>query len=227
MKKVAFLTVLSIALFAIPVNVEIYFSPNGGCQQAVIDATNQAGGKIDVAMYIFTEGDIAKALIAAKDRGVQVRVVLDGGNVNSTYSKAKFLANNDIPVKYETEAGLLHNKFAVIDDSITLTGSFNWTANAETRNHENLLVITSKSLAAKYEAVFAALWLASSALGSASSSSTINQVAPSQDAETVYITSTGAKYHRAGCRYLSRSCIPISKAEAIRRGYTPCSVCNP
>jgi len=43
----------------------------------------------------------------------------------------------------------------------------------------------------------------------------------------VYITKTGSKYHRSGCRYLSRSKIPIMKSEAIARGYTPCSVCNP
>jgi ABC-type Zn uptake system ZnuABC Zn-binding protein ZnuA len=47
-----------------------------------------------------------------------------------------------------------------------------------------------------------------------------------QQEQTVYITKTGAKYHRAGCRYLSKSCIPISLSDA-RRSYTPCSVCNP
>jgi len=45
--------------------------------------------------------------------------------------------------------------------------------------------------------------------------------------DTVYITNTGAKYHRAGCRYLSKSCISISRSEAIDQGYTPCSVCKP
>jgi len=45
--------------------------------------------------------------------------------------------------------------------------------------------------------------------------------------DIVYITRTGAKYHRAGCRYLSQSCIRIERVEAIRRGYTPCSVCHP
>jgi len=43
----------------------------------------------------------------------------------------------------------------------------------------------------------------------------------------VYITKTGAKYHRAGCRYLSKSSIPIELKDAISRGYTPCSVCRP
>ena len=44
---------------------------------------------------------------------------------------------------------------------------------------------------------------------------------------TVYVTKTGAKYHAAGCRYLSKSQIPISLKDAKARGYTPCSVCNP
>lgn len=44
---------------------------------------------------------------------------------------------------------------------------------------------------------------------------------------TVYITRTGSKYHANGCRYLSRSKIPISKASAQAQGYTPCSVCHP
>lgn len=43
---------------------------------------------------------------------------------------------------------------------------------------------------------------------------------------TVYITKTGKKYHAYGCRYLKRSCIPISLAKAKKRGYTPCSVCG-
>ena len=45
--------------------------------------------------------------------------------------------------------------------------------------------------------------------------------------DIVYITKTGKKYHRAGCRYLSKSAIPIERKEAIARGYTPCSVCKP
>ena len=44
---------------------------------------------------------------------------------------------------------------------------------------------------------------------------------------TVYITNTGEKYHRAGCRYLSKSKIAISLSKAKAEGYTPCSVCKP
>lgn len=55
-------------------------------------------------------------------------------------------------------------------------------------------------------------------------------VAPTQTVpptDIVYITRTGEKYHRAGCQYLSKSQIPIERAEAIKKGYTPCSVCRP
>ncbi|MBE6588350.1 MAG: hypothetical protein E7647_08060 [Ruminococcaceae bacterium] len=44
---------------------------------------------------------------------------------------------------------------------------------------------------------------------------------------TVYITETGEKYHRTGCRHLNKSMIPISRDEAVAAGYTPCSVCDP
>ena len=56
---------------------------------------------------------------------------------------------------------------------------------------------------------------------------TYSQPGYSTNEATVYITRTGAKYHRAGCRYLKKSCIPISLNEAKQRGYTPCSVCGP
>lgn len=44
---------------------------------------------------------------------------------------------------------------------------------------------------------------------------------------TVYITRTGTKYHRAGCRSLAKSSIPISLKDAVAKGYDPCSLCNP
>jgi len=145
-------------------------------------------------------------------------VLLDGDNVDMNYSKAESLVDNGIPVRHETGTGLMHNKFAVVDDSITLTGSFNWTRAAESANDENLLKITSPDLARQYAEEFSELWAMAAVFAPA---------APSPQQETVYITRTGAKYHRAGCRYLSRSCIPISLSEAKRRGYTPCSVCRP
>lgn len=44
---------------------------------------------------------------------------------------------------------------------------------------------------------------------------------------TVYITKSGEKYHKAGCRYLSKSQIKTTKKEAIKNGYGACKVCKP
>ena len=59
-----------------------------------------------------------------------------------------------------------------------------------------------------------------------SSSETV-QEASASTSYTVYITKTGEKYHRDGCRYLKKSQIAIDKNAAVAQGYTPCSVCNP
>ncbi|WP_279146695.1 MULTISPECIES: ComEC/Rec2 family competence protein [Clostridium] len=53
------------------------------------------------------------------------------------------------------------------------------------------------------------------------------QTSNSQKEETVYITNSGKKYHRTGCKYLNKSCTEIKKSDAVKRGYTPCSKCNP
>ena len=45
--------------------------------------------------------------------------------------------------------------------------------------------------------------------------------------QTVFVTRTGKKYHRDGCRYLATSKIPISLKDAKARGYTACKVCHP
>ena len=48
-----------------------------------------------------------------------------------------------------------------------------------------------------------------------------------QQETVVYITKTGEKYHRDGCRYLSQSKIKVSRAEAVKNGFQACKVCKP
>ena len=66
----------------------------------------------------------------------------------------------------------------------------------------------------------------SSSGGSSSSSVPAAYSSSDDQSETVYVTDTGSKYHSAGCRYLKKSQIPMSLAEARRQGYTACSVCG-
>lgn len=136
----------------------VYFSPNGGCQQAVVTQINKAQKSIDIAMYSFTSREIAQALVAAKQRQVKVKIVLDIAQIKDLYSKSRYLMSKGFNVKFHMGPGLMHNKFAVIDDQVLLTGSFNWTITADKRNTENLLVITDKDLAQKFTKEFKHLW---------------------------------------------------------------------
>lgn len=146
--------------------VKVFFSPNGGCQDAVIYEIQRARKSIDVAMYAFTSRPIARAILDAYRRGVKVRVVMDKRFATSSrFSKYSFLKKRGIPVKLVSpppgkggRVGLMHHKFAVIDGKVLLTGSFNWTASAEKLNYENLLVFYSERIAKIYEREFERLW---------------------------------------------------------------------
>jgi len=110
-------------------------------------------------MYTFTDREIAQAIIRAKDRGVNIKIYLDRSQVNAKYSKSRYFINNGIEgIRISSNNYIMHNKFAVIDNKIVITGSYNWTASAGERNDENLLVIDDKNIIEKYQNQFNNLW---------------------------------------------------------------------
>jgi len=149
--------------------VRVFFSPKGGCEEAILAQLDGAHSYIHVAMYAFTSRYLSQALVRAKGRGVEVKVVLDRSfQEESEYSKGDYLRRKGIPVKLVTPVemrgvkvikGLMHHKFAVIDGRVVVTGSYNWTARAEKVNYENLLIfLDSPGLAGAYEEEFQRLW---------------------------------------------------------------------
>ena len=131
-------------------NWEVYFSPHGGCTDAIIKELNKAKSTILVQAYSFTSAPIAKALLNAHKRRVKVEVILDKGKRTQNYSSATFLYNQGIPVKIDAQHTIAHNKVMIIDGETIITGSFNFTKAAEENNAENLLVIGDKKLAERY-----------------------------------------------------------------------------
>ncbi|RME03571.1 MAG: phospholipase D family protein [Planctomycetota bacterium] len=159
---------LGFCLFVSPVyagkaRVRVYFSPRGGAEKAILQLIRSAREEILVAIYMFTNRAIAGKLIDAAKRGVRVSVLLDAKQKNIPYSQAKTLERYRIDIRYviprrgkgaDTRWSKFHHKFAVIDKKWVITGSYNWTGAAETKNQENLLVIYSKSLAKQYRKEF-------------------------------------------------------------------------
>ena len=160
---------------------EVWFSPNGGAEAALVQLIDGARTRIDAAVYTFTNRALAQAVVRAHKRGVKIRLILDG-NDESDYSKGYYLRQRGIDVRYARglvkqyrsrkkqsqksrkgrhrmrKYGLMHHKFAVVDGKSVSTGSFNWTASAERFNYENMLILKSPALARRYTRTFEEIW---------------------------------------------------------------------
>jgi phosphatidylserine/phosphatidylglycerophosphate/cardiolipin synthase-like enzyme len=130
--------------------IETYFSPKGGVTDAVVREIDAAEQTIFVQAYSFTSAKIAEALVNAHRRGVVVHVILDRSNVGEKYSYADFLAHSGVPVLIDARHEIAHNKIMILDGQVVITGSFNFTKQAETSNAENLLVIRDRQIAERY-----------------------------------------------------------------------------
>jgi phosphatidylserine/phosphatidylglycerophosphate/cardiolipin synthase-like enzyme len=136
-------------------DISVYFSPHGGAMAAILKNVNAARSTLDVDAYLITSKDIVDALKAAHDRGVKVRIVLDKNNMGGVYSYEAFFKKGAIPVWRDAKDRNAHDKIMLIDGSIIITGSFNFTDQSEDSNAENLLIIRDKpKLFAAYEAQF-------------------------------------------------------------------------
>jgi hypothetical protein len=222
--------------------IEVFFSPKGGCTEAVVRELNAAKSSVLVQAYSFTSAPIAKALLEAHKRGVQVEVVLDKSQRTEKYSEADFLVNVGIPVRIDDRHAIAHNKVMVIDGATVITGSFNFTKNAEANNAENLLVIRSPELAAKYAANWKVHADHSEPYGGRTEgySQTHRAAKPADPsppaaAETSdgYVASrNSAVFHKADCQSAAKISAKnliryATRDEAIQAGKKPCHECNP
>jgi phosphatidylserine/phosphatidylglycerophosphate/cardiolipin synthase-like enzyme len=122
-------------------SVECYFSPKGGCQAAIVRELMKARSEILVQAYSFTADPLTFALIEAKKSGVTVDVVLDKSNEIDHYSDLHFFIENEMDVRVDHEHAIAHNKIIIIDRKVVITGSYNFTNQAEGENAENVVIL--------------------------------------------------------------------------------------
>ncbi len=148
-------------------DIEVYFTPSYKALDAIVDLINVSTKSIDVAMYNFTSRPISHAIVVAKRRGVKIRVVLDRKSNDpkeNKWTKYTYLKPNGIDVRFAKphrhwdRDGIMHNKFAVIDNKIVITGSANWTASAFAINDENVIVLQRDDVTNVYKKEFERLW---------------------------------------------------------------------
>jgi len=140
------------------IDAQVAFSPDRGATELVIRTIDSAHATIRMAAYAFTSSPIAAALVEAHQRGIDVKVVVDKSNVTARYTAATFLANQGVPVTVDYQYSIMHDKFIVVDGMTVEEGSFNYTASAESRNAENVLVLHDASVAGQYGKEWDRLW---------------------------------------------------------------------
>ena len=130
--------------------VAVCFAPEDDCAAFAEHAIADAEREILVSAYRLTVGSgIVGALIRAKERGVDVRVIADRSAPCGRGSGVEPLTAAGVPVWIDDRARLAHAKTMVIDGAVTLQGSYNWTRGAAA-NSEDLNLISSPSVAAAY-----------------------------------------------------------------------------
>ena len=151
------LLVLAVAAPVPAEQIQVCFAPPvaGSCDPliTVLRMIGDARTTIRIQMYSLTLQEVVSALVRAKRRGVDVRVIVDRSELHQDRNdsfRVAALASAGVPVLVDSVPGLMHNKVMVIDGETVLTGSFNYTWGAEHLNAENLLVLRAPALAAEY-----------------------------------------------------------------------------
>jgi len=143
--------------------LETYFSPDDGVATRLLDLVSSAQGSVHFMAYSFTSDDLAQALIERAGAGVEVSGILEESQARSnTGGEYENLRQSGVDVRLGGQSGNMHHKVLIIDGSIVVAGSYNFSQSAETRNDENVLIIHNPEIAAQYLAEFERLYAAAS-----------------------------------------------------------------
>lgn len=138
---------------------KVFFSPGLECVQQIIRQFQECRKSVDVCVFTITDDRITRAIIAAFQRGVNVRVLSDNDKSHDLGSDIRRLADAGIPCKMDVgNEAHMHHKFAIFDGQILLNGSFNWTRSASEMNEENLIVTEDADMIAAFSDRFELLW---------------------------------------------------------------------
>ena len=137
---------------------EAHFSPRNEVYRRVVRALEVTRARADIAVFTITDDRISSALLAAHQRGVTLRIVSDNDKAHDVGSDIERLARAGIAVRLDRQPVHMHHKFAVFDQQLLVTGSYNWTRSASDENAENLLVTADADLVAAFSAEFEHCW---------------------------------------------------------------------
>src|SRR5262245_18551397 len=156
-----FLLILTIcSVPASATTVEVLYAPEDAPLDRVVALYNRAHRYLYVAVYGLSNPRSVEALVAAKKRGIDVRVLTDRERLDDPKQRAAVstLQLAGIPIRVNQHDGLMHMKQVVVDDEVNVSGSMNHTTSGNRYNDERLDLITDKAITAKARDKFLAMW---------------------------------------------------------------------
>ena len=137
---------------------EACFSPGETCPTKIAGLIKSAKQSIDVCVFTITDDRISKPLQDAHRRKVKVRIITDNDKAEDQGSDIELLQRVGIPVVMDQTQYHMHHKFAIFDQSLLLTGSYNWTRSAASSNEENFILTADATLLKAFITQFEKLW---------------------------------------------------------------------
>lgn len=141
---------------------EVFFSPDDDVQAVLLDLINKEQKSLKIAIFIFTDDALARAVIAAKHRGVIVELIVDPSKMKERYSKIGLLQKEGVSIfeynpdhNKDKRSNIMHHKFIIFgssgsQSSFVWTGSFNFTQSAGKRNQENAIILHDPEVIKKF-----------------------------------------------------------------------------
>jgi mitochondrial cardiolipin hydrolase len=140
----------------------VAFTRNDSVTKLIAGLVSTSRASVDAAMYRFNNPALARVLAEASGRGLRLRLVLDHSRFQIDPTTRSLLETHRLPYRILDGRRLgrskMHHKFVILDASLVLTGSYNWTVESEEDNYENLIVVHDLTIVQQFQREFEALW---------------------------------------------------------------------
>lgn len=138
--------------------IQILFSPEDEAINHIIPYVQKAQTSIEFLAFTFTQDKLGNAMIERKKNGVDVRGVFESTGSDTEFSEMIPLFCAKAPVRQDGNPVFMHHKVIIIDNHLVITGSLNFTDNADQQNNENVLIIDNADIAKLYTQEFQRVW---------------------------------------------------------------------
>ena len=130
--------------------VEVYFSPDDGVEDRIDEVLRRAAKSIDFIVYSFTSDVLSETMLARARAGVEVRGVIERDQASNPGGDYERLHRAGLDVRLDSNPRNMHHKVIIVDDSIVITGSYNFSRSAEEHNDENVLILYDVRVSEEY-----------------------------------------------------------------------------